>query len=188
MHGFQLWANLPSSLKMTAPRYQDIKSADIPVVVDDDGTVVRVISGEFWARPACRRHCRRTGLSRHLGSGRQAQTLPGRYLPPGLCLHLRRIGQLPRRLPSLWCQGRKGVPGRGIEHPRPFRKPHARCLRHGRRNYGAGRGRRHPFPSGIGQPIREPVAWHGPIVMNTREELMQAMRELQNGTFIKAEH
>jgi len=39
-----------------------------------------------------------------------------------------------------------------------------------------------------GKPIKEPVAWHGPIVMNTREELMQAMRELQNGTFIKADH
>ena len=50
MHGFQLWANLPSSLKMTAPRYQDIKGSDIPVVVDDDGTVVRVITGEFWGK------------------------------------------------------------------------------------------------------------------------------------------
>ncbi len=43
MHGFQLWANLPSSLKMTAPRYQDVSSADIPEVVDDDGAAVRVV-------------------------------------------------------------------------------------------------------------------------------------------------
>ncbi len=50
MHGFQLWANLPSSLKMTAPRYQDVKAADIPVVVDDDGTAARIITGEFWGR------------------------------------------------------------------------------------------------------------------------------------------
>src|ERR1700691_5797560 len=48
MHGFQLWANLPSSLKMTAPRYQDIAGGDIPTVTDDDGTAVRVICGEFW--------------------------------------------------------------------------------------------------------------------------------------------
>ena len=48
MHGFQLWANLPSSLKMTPPRYQEIKAADIPEVSDDDGTSVRVICGEFW--------------------------------------------------------------------------------------------------------------------------------------------
>ena len=50
MHGFQLWANLPSSLKMTAPRYQDVVSADIPEVTDDDGTRVRVICGDFWGQ------------------------------------------------------------------------------------------------------------------------------------------
>src|SRR5215510_9886765 len=50
MHGFQLWANLPSSLKMTNPRYQDIKSGDIPEVTDEDGTKVRVIIGEFWGK------------------------------------------------------------------------------------------------------------------------------------------
>ncbi len=50
MHGFQLWANLPASLKMTAPRYQDVPGAEIPEVVDDDGTVVRIICGEFWGR------------------------------------------------------------------------------------------------------------------------------------------
>src|SRR3982750_3946438 len=50
MHGFQLWANLPSSLKMTAPRYQDIHSQEIPEVVDDDGTRVRVVAGDFWGK------------------------------------------------------------------------------------------------------------------------------------------
>src|SRR6478736_7624353 len=50
MHGFQLWANLPASLKMTAPRYQDIAAKDVPNVVDDDGTRVRVIVGNFWGR------------------------------------------------------------------------------------------------------------------------------------------
>jgi redox-sensitive bicupin YhaK (pirin superfamily) len=48
MHGFQLWANLPSGLKMTAPRYQDIQGSDIPVAIDDDGTCVKVITGSFW--------------------------------------------------------------------------------------------------------------------------------------------
>src|SRR5213596_1179313 len=50
MHGFQLWANLPSSLKMTAPRYQDIKAPEIPEIVDDDGVRVRIICGDFWGR------------------------------------------------------------------------------------------------------------------------------------------
>ena len=50
MHGFQLWANLPSQLKMTTPRYQDVKSKDIAEETDDDGTKVRVIIGEFWGK------------------------------------------------------------------------------------------------------------------------------------------
>src|SRR5207237_9480224 len=50
MHGFQLWANLPSSHKMTAPRYQDIPAIEIPEIVDDDGTSVRVICGDFWGK------------------------------------------------------------------------------------------------------------------------------------------
>ena len=50
MHGFQLWANLPGHLKMTQPRYQDVKSGEIPEITDDDGTRVRVIVGSFWGR------------------------------------------------------------------------------------------------------------------------------------------
>src|SRR5450432_927916 len=50
MHGFQLWANLPASLKMTDPRYQDIPSSAIPEVTEDDGTRARIISGEFWGK------------------------------------------------------------------------------------------------------------------------------------------
>ena len=114
MHGFQLWANLPSSLKMTAPRYQDVKSADIPVVVDDDGEElnIRDMSGK------------RTLVV--FDSGDEVTVQAG---------------------------------DQGIR-----------------------------FLLVSGKPIEEPVAWHGPIVMNSREEIMQAMRELQNGTFIKAAH
>src|SRR5271155_5533464 len=50
MHGFQLWANLPSALKMTPPRYQEVKAADIPLVMDDDGTGVRIVCGSFWGK------------------------------------------------------------------------------------------------------------------------------------------
>ena len=50
MHGFQLWSNLPASLKMTAPRYQDVQGKDVPEVVDDDGTTVRIVCGSFWGK------------------------------------------------------------------------------------------------------------------------------------------
>ncbi len=50
MHGFQLWANLPASLKMTTPRYQDVTAESIPSVTDDDGTTVRLICGTFWGK------------------------------------------------------------------------------------------------------------------------------------------
>src|SRR5512145_2122263 len=50
MHGFQLWANLPSSLKMTTPRYQEVKAAEVPTITDDDGTRVRIVVGEFWGK------------------------------------------------------------------------------------------------------------------------------------------
>jgi redox-sensitive bicupin YhaK (pirin superfamily) len=50
MHGFQLWANLPGDLKMTAPRYQDVEAKEIPEIIDDDGTAVRVVVGSFWGK------------------------------------------------------------------------------------------------------------------------------------------
>src|SRR4026209_1022766 len=50
MHGFQLWANLPAALKMTTPRYQEVKAPDIPVITDDDGTQVRLVCGSFWGQ------------------------------------------------------------------------------------------------------------------------------------------
>src|SRR5690242_10618338 len=50
MHGFQLWANLPSSLKMTKPRYQDIKANAIPEEIEDDGTRARIDSGDYWSQ------------------------------------------------------------------------------------------------------------------------------------------
>ena len=50
MHGFQLWANLPASLKMTAPRYQEVHAAEIPEAVEDDGTRARIVCGTFWGK------------------------------------------------------------------------------------------------------------------------------------------
>src|SRR5712672_4192466 len=89
MHGFQLWANLPKALKMTAPRYQEIKAADIPDVIDDDGTKVPVVVGDFWGKTgpvegvAAVRRADREGDRRPGGQTPRAdrQPLAGRVRP-----------------------------------------------------------------------------------------------------------
>jgi len=186
MHGFQLWANLPSSLKMTSPRYQDIAAADIPEITDDDGTRVRVVAGDFWGKkgpvegvaadpryldvsvPPGQR--KRLAVDRtnnafayvFAGSGtfRDAST------PRGV-LTERADGTTTRTLPDdaenrslvLFDRGDEIVVQAGDEGIR--------------------------FLLVSGRPIEEPVAWYGPIVMNTDEELRQAFTDLRNGTFIE---
>ena len=189
MHGFQLWANLPASLKMTAPRYQDIKGSDIPEVIDDDGTRVKVITGGFWGR-------------RGPVDGIAADPL---YLDISVPPNTRKVlpidtyantfayvfaGQASFRDASapMGVRVEKEVAGKEVN---------IRDMSGNRTLVRFGTGNEIVVtagPEGVrfllvsGQPIQEPVAWHGPIVMNTREELMQAMRDLNNGTFIKAAH
>jgi len=186
MHGFQLWANLPASLKMTAPRYQDVTSPDIPEVIDDDGTRVRVIVGEFWGRrgpvdgiaadpqyldisvpPGVRKTFRVDTYRRSFayvfaGSGAFADA----STPTGVLLEKEVAGQeLHLRDPSgdrtlvRFGTGDEVTVQAGDEGVR--------------------------FLLISGAPLQEPVAWHGPIVMNTQDELRQAMRELRDGSFIK---
>jgi len=185
MHGFQLWSNLPSSLKMTAPRYQDISAADIPEVVDDDGTRVRIVVGEFWGKkgpvdgvaadpryldvsvPPGGRKRLAVDRTNHAfayvfaGSG----TFRDASAPQGI-LTEQVDGATTRTLPEesenrsliLFDRGDEVVVQAGD---------------HGIR-----------FLLVSGKPIEEPVAWYGPIVMNTEQELRQALRDLRQGTFI----
>ena len=186
MHGFQLWANLPASLKMTAPRYQDVTSPEIPEIIDDDGTRVRVIVGEFWGRrgpvdgiaadpqyldisvpPGVRKTFRVDTYRRSFayvfaGSGAFADA----STPTGVLLEKEVAGQeLHLRDPS----GDRTLVrfGTGDEVTVQAGEDGVRFL----------------LISGA--PLQEPVAWHGPIVMNTQDELRQAMRELRDGSFIK---
>ena len=186
MHGFQLWANLPSSLKMTAPRYQDIKAAEIPEIADDDGTIVRIVCGDFWGRrgpvegvaadpryldvsvPAGKRKTLSVELERHAfayvfegsGSFRSASQ------PFGV-LTEKNDGendilvreQTGNRSLVLFDSGEEVTVQAGEEGIR--------------------------FLLVSGKPIEEPVAWYGPIVMNTQAELQQAFAELRSGSFIK---
>lgn len=188
MHGFQLWANLPSSLKMTGPRYQDVSASDIPEVIDDDGTRVKVIVGSFWGKrgpvdgiaaepqylditvPAGVRKTFKVDVERHAfayifegsGSFRDASQPYGVRVEKeinGQELHLRDMSG--NRTLVQFDQGDEVTIQAG-EHGIQFLLV-------------------------SGKPLKEPVAWHGPIVMNTGEELREAVRDLQNGTFIRAQ-
>ena len=189
MHGFQLWANLPGQLKMTAPRYQDVKSPDIPEIIDDDGTVVRVIVGDYWGK---------TGPV----DGIAAEPV---YLdisvPPGKRKSFK-IDTYRRAFAYVFAgQGnfRDASAPQGVllEKEVQGEEVNIRDLSGDRTLVRFGTGDEvtvQAGPEGVrfllisGTPIEEPVAWHGPIVMNTKAELMQAMAELRNGTFIKPAH
>ncbi|MCX5760487.1 MAG: pirin family protein [Gemmatimonadetes bacterium] len=185
MHGFQLWANLPSTLKMTAPRYQDVGATDIPQVTDDDGTSVRVVCGEFWGK---------RGPVDGIAADPQYLDV---WVPPG------QRKSLPvdthRNAFAYVFDGDGDFRGASA----PFgvlteqEGPDERVVREttGNRSlvlFDSGdevtvqageRGVR--FLLVAGAPIREPVAWYGPIVMNTKAELETALRELREGTFIQ---
>lgn len=189
MHGFQLWGNLPSSQKMTAPRYQDVKAADIPVVTDDDGTTVKVITGEFWGK---------TGPVDGIAADPQYLDV---FVPAGVRKTFR-IDTYRRAFAYIFEGAGAFVdaskPG-GVLLEKEFagQELNIRDMSGDRTLVRFGTGDEvtvQAGPDGVrfllisGAPIDEPVAWHGPIVMNTREELMQAMQELRNGTFIKPAH
>ena len=186
MHGFQLWANLPASLKMTDPRYQDIPASAIPEVTDDDGTRVRVICGEFWGKrgpvEGVAADPNYLDISVRAGPAEAAQ---GRDHAQRLCLRVRRLRHFPRRLGTARGADRAGRRS-GRAAPVYDASNHSLVLfdRGDEIAVQAGdEGIRFLLVSG--KPIEEPVAWYGPIVMNTQEQLRQAMAELQTGNFIK---
>ena len=185
MHGFQLWANLPASLKMTNPRYQDIPAAAIPEVTEDDGSKARVICGEFWGK-------------RGPVDGVAAEP---RYvdisIPPN---KRKRIKVETTRNAFAYVFAGAGTFSDASE-PRavltesavdPNAQPKYDARNHSLVLFDRGDEIAvQAGPEGIrfllvsGQPLEEPVAWQGPIVMNTEAELRQAWSELQRGTFIR---
>ncbi|HOK45096.1 MAG TPA: pirin family protein [Bryobacteraceae bacterium] len=185
MHGFQLWANLPASLKMTNPRYQDIPSAAIPEVIEDDGTKARVICGEFWGKK---------GPVEGVAADPNYIDIS---VPPG---RKRRIAVEITRHAFAYVFAGSGT-FRDASDPRPVLTESAvdpnAPLVYDATNHSLvlfDRGDEivvQAGPEGIrfllisGKPLREPVAWYGPIVMNTQDQLRQALRELHDGTFIK---
>ena len=184
MHGFQLWSNLPASLKMTAPRYQDVLGKDVPEVVDDDGTSVRIVCGSFRGKsgpvdgvaadpryldifvPPGVRKVLPVETSRHAfayvfqGSGTFRDASSPRAVQTDIVgTGVERPDFIGNRSMVLFDQGDEVVVQAGDEGIR--------------------------FLLVSGKPIEEPVAWYGPIVMNTQHELRVALDELNRGTFIK---
>ena len=185
MHGFQLWANLPAAHKMTAPRYQDVQTTDIPEITDDDGTKARVICGTFWGQkgpveginadpryldiaiPPGGRKILPVETDRHAfayifagaGTFRDAsapQSVKTEHLDLSGEVSSEEMGN---RSLVLFDNGNEVTVQAGAQGIR--------------------------FLLVSGRPLEEPVAWRGPIVMNTQEELQQAFSELQNGSFIR---
>jgi quercetin 2,3-dioxygenase len=185
MHGFQLWANLPASLKMTAPRYQDIPSAAIPEVTEDDGTRARIICGEFWGR---------RGPVEGVAADPSYVDIS---VPPN---QKRRIQVDLTRNAFAYVFAGAGT-FRDASDPQAVLTESAvdpnAAAKYDAKNHSLvlfDRGDEivvESGPEGIrfllvsGKPLEEPVAWYGPIVMNTQHELQVAMNELQKGTFIK---
>ena len=187
MHGFQLWANLPAALKMTDPRYQDIPSSAIPEVTEDDGTKARIICGEFWGK---------RGPVEGVAADPNYVDIS---VPPG---KRKRLKVETTRNAFAYVFAGSGT-FRDASEPRAVltekvgdaaadAEPVYDVQNHSLVLFDRGdeimvragaEGIRFLLVSG--KPIEEPVAWYGPIVMNTQDQLRQAMTELQDGSFIK---
>ena len=185
MHGFQLWANLPSALKMTAPRYQEVKAAEIPEITDDDGTHVRVVCGSFWGKkgPVDGIAAEPIYLDVSVAPGRR-KSLPVETTRHAFAYVFAGSGKFCN------ASGPLAVPTEGVgwADTTPPTAADNRSLvvfdSGDEVTVQAGaEGIRFLLVSG--KPIEEPVAWYGPIVMNTQEQLQQAFQELEKGTFLK---
>ncbi len=186
MHGFQLWANLPAAHKMMEPRYQGLTAAEIPAVTDGDGNTIKVICGQ---------------VDDTRGPVKDIMTDPS-YLDVALMPGRTWVHRTPRghTVFAYVIQGRGrfspeddpyGYEAQGTNYFDMQRSPwiaNRQLVLYGDGDTvtvnAAGEGVRFLLISG--QPIREPIAWYGPIVMNTQEELRTAFEELQRGTFIKS--
>jgi redox-sensitive bicupin YhaK (pirin superfamily) len=171
LDGFQVWVNLPARLKMTRPRYQDVPAGRIPEVARPDGARVRVVAGEVDGV---------TGAVREIFAG---PTYLDVALPAGSSFEQ----PVPRGHTALLYvyQGEVtvggAVPGKGPA----VQAPRLAILKDGDvvRVHAGGAPARFLVLSA--QPLREPFARYGPFVMNTREEIAEALAELRAGTFVK---
>ncbi len=185
MHGFQLWANLPASLKMTPPRYQEVKAVEIPEVVEDDGTRARIVCGNFWGKrgPIEGIAADPTYIDVTVPPGKR-KTLPVETTRHSFAYVFSGSGKFCN------ASGPLAVPTEGIkwlETTPPTAADNRSLILFDSGDEVAVQagedGIRFLLVSG--KPLQEPVAWYGPIVMNTQAQLQQAYEELREGTFLK---
>jgi redox-sensitive bicupin YhaK (pirin superfamily) len=185
MHGFQLWANLPSSLKMTAPRYQDVKAADVPVAADDDGTKVRIVCGSYRgvrgpvddvaAKPVYLDVSVPAGKRKVLPVETTSQAFAYVFAGAGTFCNASEPLAVPTE-PAGWADT---TPPSAADNRTLvlFDRGDAVEVQAGDEDLR--------FLLISGQPLGEPVAWYGPIVMNTQDELRRAFEQLDAGTFLR---
>lgn len=166
MLGVQLWLNMPAQKKMAAPKYHGIVSADIPVI-DEAGSKVHILAGTY------------KGLS---------GAMDGEYVKAlFLDVEVDQGGEWTLATESDETVFVYIVQGEGVFDPSGEVFPAKRALLFNKGNQlqvkGTGSGLRFLLMSA--KPLREPISWGGPIVMNTKEELDLAFREIDEGTFIK---
>lgn len=170
MYGFQLWANLPKANKMTEPRYRGISAGEITQFTDDGGAIVKVIAGTVG------------GV---IGPVRDVVTQP-EYLdvtiPPGAAFHHPTL-----RGHTVFAYVFEGEGRFDTESPSPIGNHSLVEFADGASvSIEATENEPVRFLLVSGKPIGEPIAWRGPIVMNTQEELATAFEELENNTFVKS--
>jgi len=185
MLGFQLWANLPKSRKMMEPRYRDVKSRQIPELVLENGTKIKIICGKVGGQE---------GPVRDI-------VIDPEYLdvtvPAGSeFLHPTKRGHTVFAYvidgKGYFCQEKNSFSYEieGINYFDMDREPYESnetivLFEDGNQVMVSAEDEAVRFLLVSGRPIGEPVAWYGPIVMNSEEELQVAFKEYQNGTFIK---
>jgi len=172
LRGLQLWINLPRIHKMSKPRYQEFKAAAIPTTRIDHGIDVRIYSGNFN------------------GIDGVVHDIPTQ--PRILDISLEPEYKLQDDTPADHTMVLYGLQGEGRigSNNQLLKQGHLAVLTAGDqlKIEALAQDEKFRFMMFSGKPIREPVAWHGPVVMNTREELIEAFQDLQQGTFIRHEY
>jgi len=169
MYGFQLWVNLPAKRKMTRPRYQEYTAKEIPEVEVDGGARIRVVAGEAG------------GINGPVGEIAIAPTYLDVVVPGGATFtHPVERGHTAFAY-AFEGRGKFGQNGQSISGPA--------LLVFGDGDQVRVHASEEPvrFLLVSGKPLHEPIARYGPFVMNTREEIQQALQDLRNGTFVKVQ-